>query len=457
MFLKILGNLFGWGVALVSLLLGVVTFRFNPYMAVVFFIAAFLFNPIILKRFPFGKTIPIKLMISVLIIGLSGGLSFGVSKGLGAFHNSQVDAQRVAMAIDYMKDFQPRELAELKAQDRTIDNPAIEIAIFEIVFKHKSAASFGNISSNFHKEDQDFIDLGQKKCVSDLDKIPVAAFYKNISTYQSVIEEISYADQDKYFADAVNKGNSDAIIYMASLLDSDRENIKSYLNDQDITQLHWAMKAYELSKEPKDRASIAQTIADLYKNGYGGAPKDANKEQQYRLERIDSLQQAADKGDAESMLSLGVAYYWGDQGIPKNLAKGNSLYMKAAQAGNMSAMIGMANDYDEKKDYKNALYWYLKSKDRCDYQAYFKMGYYYQFGLGTPKDYAKAYDYYALSLHASNSLNNMGNLNEFGEGRPVDKVLAKKQYCLAAKSGLEIAKRNCAYLSSMDAPAAAPK
>ena len=79
MFLKILGNLFGWGVALVSLLLGVVTFRFNPYMAVVFFIAAFLFNPIILKRFPFGKTIPIKLMISVLIIGLSGGLSFGVS------------------------------------------------------------------------------------------------------------------------------------------------------------------------------------------------------------------------------------------------------------------------------------------------------------------------------------------------------------------------------------------
>ena len=79
---------------------------------------------------------------------------------------------------------------------------------------------------------------------------------------------------------------------------------------------------------------------------------------------LQSLQAAANNGDANAQFSLGFLYEQG-QGVPQN--------------------------------YTQAAFWYLKAAAQGDAAAQFNLGAMYQFGVSVPQDYAIAYALYNLA------------------------------------------------------------
>lgn len=155
----------------------------------------------------------------------------------------------------------------------------------------------------------------------------------------------------------------------------------------------------------------------------------------------------AERGQIECQYELGGAYNNG-KGVKEDKDQAAYWYKMAADNGHKSACNILAVIYhDEKDDYAQALYYLNKAAELGDENAFFNLGFTYEQGHGTEKDYTKAEEYYKKALKYDNSLTNSARYRlgvMYYEGRDGVKKDKKKGESLlkeAAKNGNEKAKK----------------
>jgi|GEM_PF-1746379 len=129
-----------------------------------------------------------------------------------------------------------------------------------------------------------------------------------------------------------------------------------------------------------------------YDSGYG-TPKQPASNSTYS--GFTELKKAAENGDAQAQVELGVKYDSGD-GVPKDEAEARKWYRKSAEQGNDSAQFYLGAIYyvgrGTPKDLSEAAKWFRKSAEHGTSSApgYF-LSIIYEDGIGVPKDLAEAY------------------------------------------------------------------
>lgn len=162
---------------------------------------------------------------------------------------------------------------------------------------------------------------------------------------------------------------------------------------------------------------------------------------------IEWFNKSAEQGNADAIYILGVLLYKGERGVEKNYDKafeffkiasdkghtGAKKYLEnedllktVADIGNQDAQLILANRYTERKDYKNAGYWYNRLAENKNPDAMCRLGNMYYLGLGVDKDYNRAFDLYRESaeLGNMNSKINLGHMyyNGYGTGQDYNKA-----------------------------------
>lgn len=149
----------------------------------------------------------------------------------------------------------------------------------------------------------------------------------------------------------------------------------------------------------KGVTSAQRAMGLIYFTGQGGIPKDY-------AEAAKWLQYSSEKGDAVSQYYLAQCYYMG-QGLPKNYIEGFKWYKKAAEQGIAGAQCAVAGCYSGHgnvvaQDNDEAIKWYKKAAGQGYLIAQCALGSIYSEGKITTKDLVEAYAYYNLAS-ANNS------------------------------------------------------
>jgi len=179
----------------------------------------------------------------------------------------------------------------------------------------------------------------------------------------------------------------------------------------------------------------------MYRKGQGVA-KDYTKALEWYLK-------AAEAGNSTAMNNIGWMYQK-VQGFPKDYTKALEWYLKAAEAGNSSAMNNIGRMYQEgegvTKDSSKAPEWYRKAAEAGNSSAMYNLGWMYGKGQGVPKDYTKALEWYRKAAEGGDvsSMLEIGDMYKEGKGVPHDAQKAVRWYEKAAKLGNNKAKCNVA-------------
>jgi TPR repeat protein len=107
----------------------------------------------------------------------------------------------------------------------------------------------------------------------------------------------------------------------------------------------------------------------------------------------------AEQGDAKAQTGLAIMYFLG-QGVTMNLAAAMDWSQKAAEQGSPVAQYLLGQIYQhpwdpEVRDLNAAFKWYSKAADQGYADAQDELGGMYELGLGVPRDYAKAEQWFA--------------------------------------------------------------
>jgi S1-C subfamily serine protease len=148
----------------------------------------------------------------------------------------------------------------------------------------------------------------------------------------------------------------------------------------------------------------------------------------------------AESGDAESQNAVGEMYHRGE-GVPKNAAKANEFYQRAATQGHEWAQLALGFLYlrgkGAPKSASKSAEWYQKAATQGNAMAQYELGVMYDHGEGVPKDAYKAFEWYQKSA-AQGFSNAQGNLAVmYSLGRPIlkDRVLGYAWFNLSATGG----------------------
>jgi len=146
------------------------------------------------------------------------------------------------------------------------------------------------------------------------------------------------------------------------------------------------------------------------------------------------------KNNPASMNGLGYCYQYGI-GVEKNINEAVAWYRKAADAGNVDAMLNIGSRYmngiDVRKDMREALAWYRKAADAGNVDAIVNLGVCYHEGTGVKQNIDKAIKYYqkANELGNSDAMLNLGICHLNGTGVEKNIKTALRYILLAIKSG----------------------
>ena len=130
-----------------------------------------------------------------------------------------------------------------------------------------------------------------------------------------------------------------------------------------------------------------------------GVPQDYTKAREL-------YEKAADKGNVRAMVSL-VSLYADGQGVVQDFAKAREWAEKAADKGDARAMAQLgwlyANGPDVAPDYAKAREWYEKAADKGDAYAMAQLGWFYSKGQGVVQGFAKAREWYEKAADKGNA------------------------------------------------------
>lgn len=109
----------------------------------------------------------------------------------------------------------------------------------------------------------------------------------------------------------------------------------------------------------------------------------------------------------------------------------------AKESESVSEAVIKANKYSYQEDYENAMYWYLKAASEGDSWAMFKIGFFYERGLGVKQDYQQAMSWYIKSADGGDmyGMTSIGELYGKGLGVKRDYQQALNWFFKAADKG----------------------
>jgi uncharacterized protein len=231
---------------------------------------------------------------------------------------------------------------------------------------------------------------------------------------------------------AANSGNARARITLAEMY---LEGIGVEKNPE--LSLRWLERAQEA--EPNEATFLIALIKEAAKDELGA---------------VNNLLKAAEGGHVPAMIYLGNKIING-KGVQPNIEEARKWFTKAVEAGVNSAKVnlGVLSEVEaalesNKKDadkakvtelYKKALAFYQEAADLKVAEAYNKIGFYHEKGLGVTKDETKAYEWYKKGADAGLAVSfyNIGVMLEEGRGvKAKDEAEAIKNFYTAAKAGL---------------------
>ena len=164
-------------------------------------------------------------------------------------------------------------------------------------------------------------------------------------------------------------------------------------------------------------------------------------------ESLKWTRKGAEHGQSDCQYELGEAYNNG-KGLKEDKDQAAYWYKMAADNGHESACNKLAVIYhDEKNDYAQSLLYLNKAVELGSKEAFFNLGYTYEQGHGTDKDYTKAEGYYLKAMEYGSSSANSARCRlgiMYYEGRDGIKRNKKKGVSLlkeAAKNGNEDAEK----------------
>ena len=110
-------------------------------------------------------------------------------------------------------------------------------------------------------------------------------------------------------------------------------------------------------------------------------------------EKIAKWKKAAEAGDPEAQVLLGICYYFGD-GIPRDVEEAARWYRKAAEQGHAEAQCRLGLCYDAGtgvlQDKAEAMEWYRRAAEQGHPDALHLVGGCYYYGWGVHKDEEEA-------------------------------------------------------------------
>jgi len=120
---------------------------------------------------------------------------------------------------------------------------------------------------------------------------------------------------------------------------------------------------------------------------------------------IDTLRAAAEAGDMEAQLRLGVMCDHGE-GLPEDDLLAMHWYQLAAEQGSPAAQVNLGVLYDRggtiPEDNATAVRWFGKAAEQGYVLAYFALGVMYGTGEGVPEDYQMAYVFFNMAAAGGN-------------------------------------------------------
>jgi TPR repeat protein len=170
-----------------------------------------------------------------------------------------------------------------------------------------------------------------------------------------------------------------------------------------------AMKYYHLAADAGSEEAKRQLVIEGNRV-WPGQQFDDEGTKQYQAKNyagaFASFQKAAQMGNPQGQLHLGVLYEFG-QGVAVNYGEAFRLYTQAANAGNSGAQKTLGLLYEEGKgtpeNWAEALKWYQKSADQYNADGEFALGRMYEFGMAVPQNRATAIAWFRKSGAQGNS------------------------------------------------------
>ena len=151
------------------------------------------------------------------------------------------------------------------------------------------------------------------------------------------------------------------------------------------------------------------------------------------------------KGALEDDFERGIAYFYGDKGIPKDYVKAVSFFRKAAELGHAPAQNFMGIMYGDglgvTRDDEEAVKWYCKSAEQGYAPGQYGLGVMYANGHGVPKDYLEAARLFRMSAEQGylEAQYNLGVMYRRGWGVSQDYGMAMAWFRKAADQKLSAA------------------
>ena len=150
------------------------------------------------------------------------------------------------------------------------------------------------------------------------------------------------------------------------------------------------------------QAEAQLNLGTSYANGEGVSQDD------YAQAAV-LCREVAEQGYPKAQLMLGELYDSGD-GVPQDYTQAALWYRKAAEQGNASAQYLLGLLYYRgrgvPRDYPQAAAWYLKASEQGDAEAQVSLGFLYALGQGVPQDYAEAHFWYELGAAGEQDASN---------------------------------------------------
>jgi uncharacterized protein len=245
----------------------------------------------------------------------------------------------------------------------------------------------------------------------------------------------------EWYEKAAEQGNSDAQNELGVI----------YLTGDGLKEdKHEAMLFYEKSAR-QGNASAMFNLGAVYYNGSGVPIDDVLSYSWFVLaQEAGSPQAVAAVARAESELrdwqiTLGYkeAAQLCEQGksVPHNQAQAAAWWLKAAARGDSEAQVKIGNDLlhgqGVPQDSSRALYWCSEAGRNADAGGEYCLGYIYQHALGVSANVKAARHWYeaAADQNDTNSIRALAQMDEAGEGTPVDLVGAFVLYAQLAVVG----------------------
>ncbi|WP_293370669.1 peptidoglycan-binding protein [Phenylobacterium sp.] len=151
-------------------------------------------------------------------------------------------------------------------------------------------------------------------------------------------------------------------------------------------------------------ATAAAAPADAAGADYVKVAAAVEQRQPGALAKLKGL---ADGGHAPSQMFLARLYETGQAGVTQNLAEARRWTLRAAEAGDPTAMHNLALYYFRgeggPQDTAAAAQWFTKAAQHGVVDSQYNLGLLYQSGSGVPRDLAQAYKWFSIAANSGDS------------------------------------------------------